>query len=617
MADDDKFREKVTKCMELLVKSKKYREYLKQEISDVEGYIATLAADGVNVSEASGILNEAKIKFPRAGGLTDYAAVGNQLNTAKAKAYNADLKVQEIIAIVDQTLGNIEKYSKMGLDMSDPLRVLVALRNKIRLHELDTAMLFASEAWTQTEDIRQRFEQINTYLEELVRRYEQCESVKIATEGMPVLLGTVRKHIASSDMNGAYKEMEELTKLLDTAQTDHINKLLEDAYYEIELQPDIDFTQVQETLSQAEYALYNADFFTAIDLAKKAGPLVEANIKEYQSTLDKVETVSQQIFHAKNLGVNVYQAESILSEANRMLVASDFRMAEEYARQAETELDIMRDEIQWRERASMENMYKNVRDSLMTLNRELQENKKKGVDMEDAETLVEKIIENMEDASTMEDYKKMQEYISATYSAMSRSQARHSRNIMEKQEGRRELDGIRGRLAAFEGVCVVPGEIKDFMEKAFEAYDKDDTVDMKRDVGQIEQFMKEMEQKKLDVDVGIKILKERVSVEDWVLVDITLTNNSNPHIRSVRMKMDGVVDQKGFHRIDEIPGHGKATVRMKIRFQSLGQNQLTFNTMGMRALDGRKFKLKEKANVFVGPREELEGYIDEVAVDWG
>ncbi len=617
MDNSDEFREKVYESMELLIKAKKFKEYLEHELAEVGNYVNTLSLDGVDVSEALLTLEEARTKFSRCKGITDYSQVANLLSSAKAKAYNADLKVQEIIAIVDQTLDNIEKYSKTGLDMSDPLRVLVALRNKMKEHDLKTAMLFASEAWTQTENIRQKFEQINTYLDDLVKRYEQCKKVEIENEKMPKIIEVIRDHIAKSEMNDAYREMEELTKHLDEAQTEYVNKIIQDAYYEISLQPDIEFSIVQETLSQAEYALYNADFLTAIDLAKKAGPMVESNIKEYQSTLGKVEKVSSHIFHAKNLGVNVYQAESILSEANRMLMDSDFRMAEEYARQAEMELDIMKDEIEWRERSNMENMYKNVRDSLMALNQELQGDKAQGIDMTDAENLVEKIIEKMEEANTIEDYKQIQEYISATYSAMSRARARHMRIQMEKQEGRKELDILKQRLSAFENVCIVPEETKSFMEKAFKAYDKGNTVDMKRDVGQIEQFFKEMEAKELDVDVSIRLLKQHVRVEDWVPAEITLVNNSNPNIRDVGMKMDGVVDQKGFRKVPEIRGRDEAKVKMKIRFQSLGQNQVSFSTMGIRALDGRKFKLKEKANVFVGAREEFEDYIDEVAVDWG
>ena len=619
MKESDDFRQKVTKTMELLNKSKKLKEYLENEISQTDGYINTLAEDGVDVTQLRTTFGEVTYQFGRCKGLEDYKRVGDLLNNTRSHAHNLDMKIQEIIAVVDQTLQNIDKYSKLGLDMTNPLRVLVALRNKLRLKDHQTAMLYASEAWTQTETIRQKYEQINTYLDELNQRYEECKKLEMSTDEMQETIDKIKAHISGSEMNLAYKEMESLTKSLDEVQTEYLNTLIQDAYYEISLQPDINFSTVQEMLSQAEYALYNADFTTAVSLAKKTGPAIEGYQKSYQDTLNAVEKASSHIFHAKNLGVNVYQAENILSEANRMLMTSDFRMAEEYARQAEMELDVLREEIEWRERTGMENMYANVRNSLMALNSELQGDKAKGVDIEDAENLVEKIIEKMEEAKTMDDYKDIQEYISATYSSISRSRARHSRKENEKLEGRKELDDLSLRVRNFKNVCKVPKEIEKFMEKAFSAYDKGKTVDMKRDVGQIEQFFREMEMKEIDIDVNIKLLKEQVRIEDWVPVEIHLVNNSNAFIKDVSLKIEGAVDQKGFRKIPEIKGQDSVKKKMKVRFQNLGQNRLSFITKGLRAMDERGFKLKEKANVFVGAREEYfsEEYLEEESVDWG
>jgi len=619
MDESDEFRAKVTKTMEILEKTKKFKEHLETEISEMEGYLTSLAADGVEVNTSRKELDAAKNQFKRCKGMKDYIAVGNRLNKAKNTAHNIDLKVQEIIATTEQSLSNIKKYSEMGMDMKKPMRLLAALRSKMKLHDHEAAMLYASQALTLTEDIYQRYSQISTYLEELVRRFEQCKKLDIENPEMPDKLELINVHIKANDLNNAYKEMESFTKLLDVAQTEYVNKSIQDSYYEISLQPDIIFSNVQETLSQAEYAVYNADFFTAIDLAQKAGPMIEGYVKEYQKTLNKVEGVSSRLFLAKNLGVNVYQAESILGEANRMLLASDFKMAEEYARQSSVELDLMKEEIEWRERSSMENMYANVRNALMDLNGELQQDRSKGVDIEDAENLVEKIIEKMEQAKTMDDYKKIQEYITATYSALSRARARHSRKEQDKREGGIELKALRERLKNFEKVCMVPKDIRDHLEKAAMAYQKGKAMSVKRDVGQIEQFFKEMEMKEIDIDVNIHLLEEAARIEDWVPAEITIKNNSNAHIKELMLKVSGVVDQKGFRKIPEIKGQASHSEKMKLRFQNLGQNRLTFATRGIRAMDGRAFQLKEKTNVFVGSREEFfdEDYIVEGAVDWG
>ena len=616
--ESDEFREKVTKTMKILKRTIKFKEYLGNEIIEMENFIEALAADGVDVSNSQVLFQEAKVNFERSRGLEDYQIVSKLLVDAKNSAHNADLKIQEIIATVDQTLGNIDKFSKLGLDMKKPLRILAAMRNKLTRKEHQAAVHLANQAWSLTEEIHQKFSQINTYLDELKRRYEQCKKLEIATDEMPKKLDEIDVHIKENDLNNAYKEMENLTKLLDTAQTEYVNKLIQDAYYDISLQPDIAFADVQDVLSQAEYALYNADFFTAVDLSRKAGPMVQNCIKEYQKTLDKVEAISNRIFHAKNLGVNVLQAETIVAEANRMLLASDFKMSEEYVRQSSVELDIMKDEIEWRERSSMENMYANVRNALMGLNSELQQDKKNGVEIDDAENLVEKIIEKMDEAKTMDDYKKIQEYISATYSALSRARARHTRKESEKLEGEKELNVLREKLKDFGRVCLVPAEIKEHIDKAFKAYQKGKTVDMKRDVGQIEQFFKEMGMKEIDVDVNIKLLKDDVSVEDWVPAEITLKNNGNAFIKDISLVIDGVVDQKGFHKIKTIKGQDSSSRNVRIRFKALGQNRLTFSTTGVRAMDNRAFKLKEKANIFVGTREEFaDDFPVEGAVDWG
>ncbi len=619
MDESDEFRAKVTKTMEILAKTKKFKEYLENEFVEMDAYLLSLAADGVDVSASKQELLSAKSQFTRCRGMKDYIAVGNRLNKAKNTAHNIDLKVQEIIATVEQSLANIKKYTELGMDMKKPLRLLAALRSKMKLHDHEAAMLYASQAWTLTEDIYQRYSQISTYLDELIRRYEQCKKLEIENPEMPDKLEIINVHIKANDLNNAYKEMENFTKLLDVAQTEYVNKLIQDSYYEISLQPDIIFSNVQETLSQAEYAVYNADFFTAIDLAQKAGPLIESHVKTYQKTLNKVEGVSSRLYLAKNLGVNVYQAESILGEANRMLLASDFKMAEEYARQSSVELDIVKDEIDWRQRSNMENMYANVRNALMALNGELQQDRSKGVDIEDAENLVEKIIEKMEQAKTAEDYKKIQEYITATYSALSRARARHSRKEQEKREGGIELKALKEKLKSFEKVCMVPKDITDHLEKAMNAYKKGKAMDVKREVGQIEQFFREMEMKEIDIDVNINLLEEASRVEDWVPAEITIKNNSNTHIKEIMLKVSGVVDQKGFRKIAEIKGQASHSERMKLRFQNLGQNRLTFATRGMRAMDGRAFQLKEKTNVFVGSQEEFfdEDYIVEGAVDWG
>ncbi|MDP7265745.1 MAG: hypothetical protein QGH39_09345, partial [Candidatus Thermoplasmatota archaeon] len=605
MDESDEFRTKVTKTMEILTKTKKFKDYLDKEFVEMEGYLTSLAADGVDVSASRKELESAKDQFKRCRGMKDYIAVGNRLNKAKNTAHNIDLKVQEIIATVEQSLTNIKKYSELGMDMKKPLRLLAALRSKMKHHDHEAAMLYASQAWTLTEDIYQRYSQISTYLDELVRRNDQCRKLEIENPEMPDKLDVIKVHIKANDLDNAYKEMESFTKLLDISQTEYVNKLIQDSYYEISLQPDIIFSNVQETLSQAEYAVYNADFFTAIDLAQKAGPMIEGSVKEYQKTLNKVENVSSRLYLAKNLGVNVYQAESILGEANRMLLASDFKMAEEYARQSSVELDIVKDEIDWRQRSNMENMYANVRNALMALNGELQQDRSKGVDIVDAENLVEKIIEKMERAKTMDDYKKIQDYITATYSALSRARARHSRKEQDKREGGIELKALRERLKNFEKVCMVPKEVRDHLEKATNAYKKGKAMDVKREVGQIEQFFKEMEMKEIDIDVNIHLLEEAARVEDWVPAELTIKNNSNTHIKDIMLKVSGVVDQKGFRKIKEIKGQASQSERMKLRFQNLGQNRLTFATRGVRTMDGRAFQLKEKTNVFVGSREEF------------
>ena len=616
--DSDEFREKVTRTMKHLKKTIKFKEYIENEIIEMDDFIRALATDGVDVSRSQTLLGEAKAMFERSRGLEDYRIVSKLLMDAKNSAHNADLKIQEIIATVDQTLGNIDKFSKLGLEMKKPLQVLAAMRNKLKRNEQQAAILLANQAWSLTEEIHQKFSQINTYLDELKRRYDQCKELDIATDEMPKKLEEIDVHIKANDPNNAYKEMENLTKLLDTAQTEYVNKLIQDAYYDISLQPDIAFTDVQEVLSQAEYAMYNADFFTAIDLSQKTGAMVQKCIKEYQKTLEKVEAISTRIFNAKNLGVSVLQAETIVAEANRMLLASDFKMAEEYVRQSGVELDIMKEEIEWRERSSMENMYANVRNALMGLNSELQQDKKNGVDIVDAENLVERIIEKMDEAKSMDDYKKIQEYISATYSALTRARARHTRKESEKREGEKELHVLREKIKDFERECLVPEEIKKHVDQAFKAYKKGNPVDMKRDVGQIEQFFREMGMKEIDVDINIRLLKDDIRIEDWVPAEITLKNNSNAFIRDISLVIDGVVDQKGFQRIRRIKGQESFSQNIRIRFQAMGQNRLTFNTTGLRAMDNRAFKLREKANIFVGSREELlDDFTVEGAVDWG
>jgi hypothetical protein len=119
--------------------------------------------------------------------------------------------------------------------------------------------------------------------------------------------------------------------------------------------------------------------------------------------------------------------------------------------------------------------------------------------------------------------------------------------------------------------------------------------------------------------VNIHLLEEAARVEDWVPAELTIKNNSNTHIKDIMLKVSGVVDQKGFRKIKEIKGQASQSERMKLRFQNLGQNRLTFATRGVRTMDGRAFQLKEKTNVFVGSREEFfdEDYIVEGAVDWG
>ena len=91
------------------------------------------------------------------------------------------------------------------------------------------------------------------------------------------------------DYERANQLILELAGVLDNVQGEYLNQMLQQAYYDMSLYPDISFTQLQEYLSQAEYDIYNRDFFMAYDRIQECVPAIQEHIERYQEVLKHVE----------------------------------------------------------------------------------------------------------------------------------------------------------------------------------------------------------------------------------------------------------------------------------------------------------------------------------------
>ncbi len=613
MSNDDRFQNRIKDVTEILNKTVAYHDYLEKELQKVEVEISTLKAEGMPVERAEVLISDAKEIFQRSKGLDDYKEANSILQSAQRESKDMENRVQRFLTMVSETLANVNKYSDMGLDMGNALKLLSQARTKMNNREHQAAILFASRAWNLTEQIYQKYEQLNGYREHIQQRFDECSHFGIVTPDIPILIKELDEHIKRNELKLAYDKIEALSAILDNREGDYVNEMIQEVYYEINRHSGVPLNATLEVLSQAEYSMSQGDFGTAIEMARKARPLLEEEMERYHRLRKKVESISGRLFHAKNLGVQVFQAESALNEADAALQVSEYQMAEGYLQQADNELKSLEYEVQMRERQGIEHLKRAVDNGLRILKDEIETEKARGVDTDDPESILSKILEMLSDASNIDEFRKIQEYLGPAHSALSRARSRFNKKESEEQHGRQDIDDMAEKIKQMESVINIPNSILAHLQKAEECYSNKEYVEVTRNLGQMEQFFSMINDEDVDLEIDMEVIQKEIVEGDWAKTKMNIVNLSHLHLNHLRFEIGGVDEVKGMRNIRDFHGNDKTAMNFFVKFKELGQNNVKVRVKGRKTIDRSIFRMVVKTDVFVGKGDKW--FEDELGED--
>lgn len=615
---DVRFRRKVNEVAKLLNRTVEYHGNLKKNIRFEERRIRDLGREGMYIVKADLLLSKVNKSFEKAKGLDDYKHVNEKLQIVQKETQAIEKKKNHFLTTVLETTRNVEEYSSIGLDMRGVLELLGQGRNKMKNREYQAAILMANQAWNMSEEIFQRYDKIREHMDYLENRHEECKKWNVGTNEMMGLIDDLKVLRQQNELDILYEKMNELNTLMENALGEYSYNVLQDCYNEVNRYGNIPLVGVLDTLSQAEFALSQGEFFSSVRLALEAGPMLEEEVEIYNSLKRRIDSHSTKIFQIRNLGLDVQQGEHYLAKADSALQLSDYNMAREHLQQVENELRSVEGEVSHRQQMGMKSLEQMVQNGIYALHQEIGIAKERGVDTTDAENLIEKIGELMVEARTIEDYEKAHRYLSPAHSALNRARSRFDKTQNQEDRVLKELEDMEKRKDKYLEHYQIPDNILEYLRSAKEKYGEKEYLEVSRNIGRVDQFLNNLDSEEVDVEVEVEILSRQVAEEEWLKTKLTVKNLGYSNLKNISLTLMEIKGVKDLRKIRMLKGHETSTLNAMIKFRDPGINKVRVKIRGRKVADDNIFRLVEKINVFVGQKEdffEIDG-ISGKTVDW-
>ncbi|MCL0095041.1 hypothetical protein M1O52_00605 [Dehalococcoidia bacterium] len=278
----------------------------------------------------------------RALAADDFERAISLAEQAKTKAEGIKGDAEAAIEEIDKAREVIEARTAEGLDMAEAEDLLRQAERALAEGDFGEAISLARQAETKAEGIRRA-----AALEQIDQAKEAITTGR--AEGLDMaeaedLLRQAERALAGGDYG-------EATSLAQQAETKVEGIRRAAALEQIEQAKEasttgraegLDMAEAETLLSRAEEALARGDFGRAISLAEQAKTKAEGIKGDAEAAIEEIDKAREVIEARTAEGLDMAEAEDLLRQAERALAEGDFGEAISLARQAETKAEGIR-----------------------------------------------------------------------------------------------------------------------------------------------------------------------------------------------------------------------------------------------------------------------------------
>jgi len=315
-------------------------------IAGVETYITEAKEAGIDVSDAEELLKQAESLFQE----EDFEALEKYISEAEnvTRTKWTEEKARHASEAISTTQSLIEESLELGIDVTDAQQLLLEAEAQFKDADYDAvedvvkrAEAIARSSW---EDFRAQLamEEIN-----------KLESLMEETQKLGADVSEAKKFIEEAKTHFKDKNFDETESVLKNAEAllesryrelkrKDIKEILNNTNDELKKGKDmgVDMAASEKLYIEAK-EMYDADqleLSVISEFVTKAQTTVHESIQNYinTTTQEALTSAGTKLQELKDTGVDVSEAEDLLSQAEAMFQEEDFSSVEEYIKKAES-----------------------------------------------------------------------------------------------------------------------------------------------------------------------------------------------------------------------------------------------------------------------------------------
>lgn len=312
---------------------KKINEHMSQAFSSAQSMIVLARNSGEDVSEAEALLEEARAAMSA----QEYENALTHLRECR-KAVDTGISMQ-VEELTDEAKGYLITAKELDADVSRIEELLDKIDEDQTLGELEKALSTARLCKSEAEKTLGKA--LSDAIDTQDQNAESAAEIDADVDKAKEIINRARNALKNGNYGEAHTAITEATEEIHNSQFQKVlktisasrSKFLKAKKFGADLDEAIEF------LNKAREELKEGDYRGALDMAKKGDAVVDEIIAEFAELDDLIESVVEDMGAAKELGVDISEAQGLIEQAKEAIDDKDPDTAIELARKAKETLE--------------------------------------------------------------------------------------------------------------------------------------------------------------------------------------------------------------------------------------------------------------------------------------
>ncbi|MCK5038078.1 MAG: hypothetical protein KAS16_03165 [Thermoplasmata archaeon] len=299
-------------------------EHLSDEFSSAQSMIVLARNSGEDISSSESLLENAREYM----GSQDYAGAMDNIKQC-ISGLNTGIQAQ-IDELSDEARGFLISAKELEADVSKVEELLAKIETEQGENELEKAL--STSRLCKSEAEKTLSISISSNIEEHMADIEKAETIKANTEKSNEILNRARNALKNSNYGEALNALKDSGEEIQNCQFQKVlktmsqsrSKFMKAKKYGADLDEAMDF------MNKARDALKEEDFLESLQMANQGDKVVEEIIALFDQAGDKFEEYEKGLEEAKEIGVDITEAESMFSKAKTAFENNNLADAKKY-----------------------------------------------------------------------------------------------------------------------------------------------------------------------------------------------------------------------------------------------------------------------------------------------